>query len=87
MSASGIVLAIVQALTFTILIRVVLSWFVMSSRNEMLHTVYRVFYQITEPLLAPLRRIVPPMGGFDLTPILAFFIIQMIGAILLQVLP
>jgi YggT family protein len=87
MSASGIVLAIVQALTFIILIRVVLSWFVMSSRNEMLHTVYRVFYQITEPLLAPLRRIVPPMGGFDLTPILAFFIIQMIGAILLQVLP
>jgi YggT family protein len=87
MSASSIILGIVQALTFILLIRVIMSWVVMYSRGEAVHTIYRVFYQITEPLLAPLRRVLPPMGGFDLTPIVAFFIIQMIGLILIQVLP
>jgi YggT family protein len=87
MSASSIVLGIIQALTFILLIRVIMSWVIMYSRSEAVHTIYRVFYQITEPLLAPLRRVLPPMGGFDLTPIVAFFIIQMIGVILIQVLP
>jgi YggT family protein len=87
MSASSIILGIVQALTFILLIRVIMSWVVMYSRSEAVQTIYRVFYQITEPLLAPLRRVLPPMGGFDLTPIVAFFIIQMIGLILIQVLP
>lgn len=87
MSASSIILAVVQALTLVLLIRVIMSWVVMYSRSETVQTIYRVFYQITEPLLAPLRRILPPMGGFDLTPIVAFFIIQMIGMILIQVLP
>jgi YggT family protein len=87
MSASSIILGIVQALTFILLIRVIMSWFVMYSRSEAVQTIYRVFYQITEPLLAPLRRVLPPMGGFDLTPIVAFFIIQMLGLILIQVLP
>ena len=87
MTASSIILYIVQALTFILLIRVIMSWFVMYSRSEAVHGIYRVFYQITEPLLAPLRRVLPPMGGFDLTPIVAFFIIQMLGLILIQVLP
>ena len=87
MTASSIILAVVQALTFILLIRVIMSWFVMSSRSEAVHSIYRVFYQITEPLLAPLRRVLPPMGGFDLTPIVAFFIIQMLGLILIRVLP
>ena len=39
------------------------------------HPVMRFLIQITEPLLAPLRRYVPPFGGFDLTPLVGLIIL------------
>ena len=38
--------------------------------------------QLAEPVLAPLRRILPPMGGLDLSPIVAFLAIQVIQILL-----
>ena len=35
-----------------------------------------VMYQLTEPLLAPLRRFIPPMGGLDLSILVAFIALQ-----------
>jgi YggT family protein len=34
--------------------------------------------QITEPILAPIRKIVPPLGMFDLTPMIALIVLQMV---------
>ena len=41
----------------------------MSAINEILH-------QITEPILGPIRKIVPPLGMFDFTPMIAIFVLQ-----------
>jgi YggT family protein len=38
--------------------------------------VARFLIQITEPLLVPLRRYIPPMGGMDFTPIVALLILR-----------
>jgi len=65
--------------------RVVLSWFPLSPDGPMA-AVARVLYALTEPILAPLRAVLPPvqMGGMglDLSPMIVFFLI----IVLLQVL-
>ena len=83
-----IISVITQILTFAILFRVLLSWVVRNpnSQNETLISIYRVLTQITEPILAPLRRIVPTVGMFDLTPIVAMVLIQIIGSVLISAL-
>jgi YggT family protein len=53
--------------TLAIIARAFLSWF----RISYYHPVARFLIQITEPILAPLRRYIPPIGGLDLTPMVA----------------
>ncbi len=45
------------------------------------HPVTAVLYQICEPLLAPFRKIIPPMGGLDLTPMVVLLLLQAISAL------
>jgi YggT family protein len=53
--------------------RAVLSWFPPSSSGGGLATLNRLLMDLTEPVLAPLRRIIPPAGMFDLSFMVAFF--------------
>ena len=62
-------------LTAAIFIRVLLSWFPIDPHNPLV----TVLYEITEPILEPLRRVVPRLGMFDLTPMVAIILIQVIG--------
>jgi YggT family protein len=57
--------------------RVILSWFPLSSNSPMAG-VYSFLYTLTEPVLGPLRRVMPPLGGFDLSPIVVFFAISIL---------
>lgn len=54
-----------------IFVRIIFSWVMVSHSNR----VMRFLVNTTEPLMGPLRRIVPPMGRFDISPIVAFVII------------
>jgi YggT family protein len=73
----GLLLAsLVRIYTIIIVIRVVMSWFppsggAMSLVNDWL-------YRITEPVLGPVRRRLPPMGGIDLSPIVVLLFLQII---------
>lgn len=60
-----------------ILARVLLSWIIRDPENPF----YRFLYTITEPLLAPLRRIIPG-GMLDLSPIVAYLLLQIVVQIL-----
>lgn len=79
---------IFQIFTFAIFFRVILSWFMMnpSSRSGFLGSVYQVLLQITEPILAPLRKIVPMIGMFDITPIVAIIVLQIVGEVIVRAL-
>ena len=66
-----------EVLTFAIFIRVILSWF--SPRPNALTVILE---KITEPILAPLRRIIPRAGMFDLTPLAAIILLQLIAVLL-----
>ena len=62
-------------LTAAIFIRVLLSWFPIDPHNPLV----TVLYEITEPILEPLRRVIPRMGMFDLSPLVALLLIQLLG--------
>ena len=59
-----------------IFVRIILSWGTVGYRNRTM----RFLVNATEPLLAPLRRYVPPVGAFDISPIVAFVIIWLMQA-------
>ncbi len=63
-----------DVLIIAILLRVVVSWFSPRSTNVLVVILHRV----TEPLLAPLRRIIPRVGMFDFTPMVAIILIRLI---------
>ena len=53
-----------------IVVRVIMSWIQVSHTNPIVGLVY----SLTEPVLNPVRRILPNMGGFDISPIVVFFL-------------
>jgi YggT family protein len=59
-----------------IFIRIIFSWAMISYSNR----VMRVLVNATEPMLGPLRRIIPPLGMFDISPIVAFIILWLFQA-------
>jgi YggT family protein len=69
-------------LQFAIIVRALMSWFNPSPDNP----IVRIVYEITEPVLAPLRRIVPRIGMMDITPIVAILLMQVIESVLVQTL-
>ena len=63
-----------QVLTFAIIFRAIMSWF--SPRPTNILAV--ILYRVTEPLLSPMRRIIPRAGMFDFTPLVAIILLQLI---------
>jgi len=68
--------------TILILLRVIVSWYSPRPTNMLVVILYR----LTEPFLAPLRRIIPRVGRFDFTPMVALILIQVIYYLLQRLL-
>ncbi|HYC05334.1 MAG TPA: YggT family protein [Azospirillaceae bacterium] len=62
-----------------LIISAVMSWLiafnVINTRNQFVYTVSDMLYRLTEPVLRPIRRVVPSMGGLDISPIIALLLI------------
>lgn len=48
---------------------------VVNSRNQFVNTIGTFLFRVTEPVLAPIRRILPDLGGIDISPIIVLLII------------
>lgn len=83
MTLSFLVVTLAQILMLAIIIRAVLSWFP-SSRT--LTPVTGMLDTVTNPVLSPIRRLLPVFGGFDLSPLVAVFVISIAESLLLGVL-
>jgi YggT family protein len=64
--------------SLAIVARALLPWF----RISYYHPVMQFLVQITEPLLGPLRRYIPPMGGLDFTPMVALLLLWLVEQLL-----
>jgi len=72
-SAVGVLGLVLNFFFWAILIQVILSWVAPQSQNPAV----ALIYQITDPIMAPARKLLPPMGGMDFSPIITFMLIQL----------
>jgi YggT family protein len=71
---------LLQVLSAAIFFRAILSWFALDPRNPLIE----ILDQITEPILSPLRRVVPRIGMIDITPLVAIILLQVLAQAIAQ---
>lgn len=88
LTVARIISFLIQAYEFLIFIRVLLSWInVNPYRPAINHPIVDLLYRITDPVLQPLRRVIPPLGGtLDLSPIIALILLEILRQILFRIL-
>ena len=79
-SILGILIWALQLLTFALVGRALLSWFDPGQQWG----ISRILADITDPVIAPLRRVIPPMGMIDISFIVAILLIQVLMRLLTQ---
>ena len=67
-------------------VRVLLSWIRVSPYDPTWGPIIRFIHQVTEPLLAPARRLLPAMGGLDISPIIVFFLARLLESLIIGLL-
>jgi len=72
---------LVQLYIIAIIGRIVLSYFPLQPGGVMAQ-VFSALYTVTEPVLGPARRIIPPLGMFDLSPIVVIFALQILSGVI-----
>ncbi|MDT8446133.1 MAG: YggT family protein [bacterium] len=68
--------------TWAVIIRAILSWF----RPDPYHPAVRILVRFTDPVLLPIQRFMPDLGGLDLSPIVAIFGAQIVQSVVGQLL-
>lgn len=78
-----LIIQIIQIYIWIVIIGAVLSWLVafnvVNTQNRFVYTIMDMIYRLTEPVLAPIRRLLPNLGGIDVSPvvlILLLFLVQ-----------
>jgi len=71
-----------QVLIFAILLDALISWFPIAPDSP----IVRLLDDITEPILSPLRRVVPRLGMFDITPIVAMVLLEILQSMIVSML-
>ena len=77
-----VILYLLDAVWYLIIISVIASWLVafgvINTRNPTVYRILDILNRITDPILRPIRRLIPPMGGLDLSPMVVLLIIYVI---------
>jgi YggT family protein len=82
----GIVIMVLQWFIWLLILQAILSWLiafnVINTYNSFVRGVLRFLTAVTEPLLRPIQRILPDLGGIDLSPMVLILIIILIQRLL-----
>lgn len=82
MSAGLLILKILDIYSAIIIASAIMSWLVafgvVNVRNQFIRVVVDILYRVTEPVLRPIRRILPNLGGIDISPVVALLLIIVI---------
>jgi len=73
---------VAQVLALLIIVRALLTWIPSVDYG---HPVVRAIVRVTDPVLLPIRRLVPPLSGIDVTPIVALILIEIARNLLVRV--
>lgn len=82
-----IILILLQLYWWVVLIMIIMSWLIsfniINTRNQFVAAVWRVLNQLTEPILNPIRRVLPSFSGLDLSPLVLFLLIFFVERIII----
>ena len=71
--------AVISIYMWMLIISVIMSWLVsfniINTSNQFVYTVGNFLHRITEPVLRPIRRIVPNLGGIDISPVVLILVL------------
>jgi YggT family protein len=80
----------IQAVIWVIIANAIVSWLiafdVVNMRNRVVRQIVTFLDAITRPILRPLRRIIPPLGGIDITPLILIVVLSAVDQVLLPAL-
>ena len=72
--------ALLQLLIWAIIISAIMSWLVafdvINLRNRFVYSVSRFLDAVTGPVMRPVQKIIPPLGGVDISPIIVILVLQ-----------
>jgi YggT family protein len=81
-----VVMLVLNIYTWLLIASAVLSWLVafnvVNTRNDVVRTVWDFLYRVTEPVLRPIRNLLPNLGGIDVSPIIVLLIIFFIQRVI-----
>lgn len=81
-----VILLVLQLYVWLLIAAAVLSWLVafnvVNTRNQFVYTVGEFLYRITEPVLRPIRSIMPNLGGIDISPVIVILIIFFLQSVI-----
>ena len=82
-----IILLILDLYRWVLIAMIIMSWLisfnVINTRNQFVESVWRILNQLTEPVLRPIRRVMPNFSGLDLSPIILFIILFFIERVII----
>jgi YggT family protein len=83
-----IVLLVLQIYIWMLIAAAVLSWLVafnvVNTRNPVVHMVGDFLYRLTEPLLRPIRNMMPNLGGIDVSPVILILLILLLENVIVR---
>ena len=78
-SLAKLIYVILDIFTWVIIGSAIMSWLVafgvVNVRNQVVRTLVDFLYRVTEPVLRPIRRVLPNLGGIDISPVVALLLI------------
>jgi YggT family protein len=81
-----VIVLVLDLYIYVVIVAAVLSWLVVfnvvNPRNQLVAMLGEFLFRITDPVLRPIRNMLPPMGGIDISPIVLFLIIILIEKVI-----
>lgn len=72
---------VLQIYTFVLLIRILITWI---PNLDPYHPIVQLLFQVTDPVLEPARKLIPPIGMIDISPIVVFIVLGILQDLLVR---
>lgn len=86
---SWLIIQVIDLFVLVIIITAVLSWLiafnVLNPRNPVVGRIWDILVRLTEPALAPIRRLLPNLGGIDISPVILILLLMFLKKLVLWV--
>ena len=72
---------VLQIYTFVLLVRILITWI---PNLDPYHPIVQMLFQVTDPVLEPARKLIPPIGMIDISPIVVFIVLGILQDLLIR---